>query len=107
MNSDMVKPEKSRHLHLVYHFTLPLKGSTTVPIKSVDDKRQTTATFTVSAKGVFLPIQLIYQSVTERYLPKYKFPKEFIVTYAKNHWSNLEKCVDLFEKIILTSSEKD
>ena len=24
MNSDMVKPEKFGHLHLVYHFTLPL-----------------------------------------------------------------------------------
>ena len=25
MNSNMVKPEKSGHLHLVYHFTVPLK----------------------------------------------------------------------------------
>ena len=24
MNSDMVKPEKFDHLHLVYHFTVPL-----------------------------------------------------------------------------------
>ena len=24
MNSDMVKSEKSGHLHLVYHFTVPL-----------------------------------------------------------------------------------
>ena len=24
MNSDMVKPEKFGHFHLVYHFTLPL-----------------------------------------------------------------------------------
>ena len=27
MNSNMVKPEKFGHLHLVYHFTIPLKGS--------------------------------------------------------------------------------
>ena len=26
MNSYMVKPEKYGHLHLVYHFTVPLKG---------------------------------------------------------------------------------
>ena len=26
MNSDMVKPEKFRYLHLVYHFTVPLKS---------------------------------------------------------------------------------
>ena len=25
MNSDMVKPEKFGHLHLVYHFTVPLR----------------------------------------------------------------------------------
>ena len=25
MNSDMVRPEKFGHLHLVYHFTVPLK----------------------------------------------------------------------------------
>ena len=26
MNSDMVKPEKFDHLHLVYHFTIPLQN---------------------------------------------------------------------------------
>ena len=26
MNSDMVKPEKFGHLHLVYHFIVPLTG---------------------------------------------------------------------------------
>ena len=77
-----------------------LKGSTTVLIKGVDDKRQITATFIVSATGAFLPIQLIYQGATKMCLRKYKFPKEFNVTYTKNHWSNLEKCVDLIEKII-------
>ena len=81
-------------------YTFCMKGSTTVPIKGVDDKRQITATFTVSASGVFLPIQLIYQGKTKRCLPKFKFPKEFQVTFTKNHWSNFEKCVDLFQKII-------
>ena len=49
-------------------YTFCLKGTTTVPIKGVDDKRQNTATFTVSASGVFLPIQLIYQGKTKRCL---------------------------------------
>ena len=39
-------------------FTFAQAGSTTVPIKGVDDKRQITATFAVSASGDFLPIQL-------------------------------------------------
>ena len=81
-------------------YTFCLKGTTTVPIKSVDDKRQITATFTVSASGVILPIQLIYQEKTKRCLPKFKFPKEFHVTYTKNHWSNFEKWVELFKKVI-------
>ena len=77
-----------------------MKGTTTVPIKGVDDKRQITGTFTVSANEVFLPIQLIYQGKTKRCFPKFKFPKEFHVTYTKNHWSNFEKCVELFKKVI-------
>ena len=81
-------------------YTFCLKGTTTVPIKGVDDKRQITATFTVSASGVFLPIQLIYQGKTKRCLPKFKIPKEFHVTYTKNNWSNFEKCVELFKKVI-------
>ena len=41
-------------------YTFCLKGSTTVLIKGVDDKRQITATFTVSATGSLLtnPIDL-------------------------------------------------
>ena len=45
-------------------YTFCVKGTTTVPIKGVDDKRQITTTFTVSASGVFLPIKLIYQGKT-------------------------------------------
>ena len=41
-------------------YTFDLRGSRTAPIKDVDDKRQITATFTVTASGEFLPIQLIY-----------------------------------------------
>ena len=81
-------------------YTFCLKGSTAVPIKGVDEKRQIKATFTVSATGAFLPIQLIYQDATEKCLSKYKFPKEFNVMHTKDHWSNLEKCADLFEKVI-------
>ena len=41
-------------------YTFDLKGSKTVPIKGVGNKRQITATFTVTASSSFLPIQLIY-----------------------------------------------
>ena len=42
-------------------YTLNPKGAKTVPIKGVDDKRQITATFSISMTGSFLPIQLIYE----------------------------------------------
>ena len=81
-------------------YTFDLKGSKTVPIKGVNDKRQITATFTVTASGSFLPIQLIYSDKTKRSLRKFDFPKCFDVIFTPNHWSNYEKCVTLFKKIV-------
>ena len=40
-------------------YTFTFKGSSNVPIKGVDDKRQIMATFAISAAGTFLPIQVI------------------------------------------------
>ena len=45
-------------------YTFNPKGAKTVPIKGVDDKRQITATFSISTTGSFLPIQLIYEGKT-------------------------------------------
>ena len=69
-------------------------------IKGVDDKRQITATFSISMTGSFLPIQLIYEGKTRRCLLNYDFPKGFNVTYSPNHWSNTEKSVELFQKVM-------
>ena len=81
-------------------YKFDLKGSKTVPIKSVDNKRQITATFTVTASGSFLPIQFIHRGKTKRSIPKYDFPSCFDVTFTPYHWSNNEKCVRLFEKTV-------
>ena len=51
-------------------YTFNMKWAKHVPIKGVDDKRQITATFAVSASGHFLPMQLIYAGETKRCLPK-------------------------------------
>ena len=53
-----------------------------VSIANVDDKRQITATVCVNIIGDFLPVQLIYEGVTD---PKVKFPKSFHITYSQNH----------------------
>ena len=70
-----------------------------MPIKGIDDKRQITATFTVSMTGKFLPIQLIYEGKTPRSRPRFDFPTDFNVSFSDSHWSNTEKSIELFEKL--------
>ena len=81
-------------------YTINPKGVKTVPIKGINDKRQITATVTVSMTGKFLPIQFIYERKTPRCLPRFDFPADFNVTFSDNHWSNIEKSIELFEKVI-------
>ena len=72
----------------------------TVPIKGTDDKRQITATFAISMPGEFLPTQVIYEGKTKKCLPKYTFPASFDASFSENHWSNTEKSVSFFKKIV-------
>ena len=68
-------------------YTFTPKGAKSVPIKGIDDKRQITATFTVSMTGKFLPIRLMYKGKTPRCLPRFDFSADFNVTFSDNHWS--------------------
>ena len=54
----------------------------------------------MSSTGKFLPTQLIYTGTTPRSLPKYYFPAKFSVGFTKNHWSNTDKSIELFDEII-------
>ena len=98
----MIRP----HYHTFHKYTFNIKGAKNVPVKGIDDKRQITATFAVSAVGDFLPMQLIYVGKTKRCLPKFDFPGNFNVTFTKNHWSNMEKAVKRFEKVIFPFFQK-
>ena len=71
-----------------------------MPIKGIDDKRQIIAAFTVSMSGKFLPIQLVYEGKTPRSRPRFDFPANFNVSFSDSHWSNTEKSIELFEKVI-------
>ena len=81
-------------------YTFSFKGVKNVPVKGVDDKRQISATFVVSLTGKFLPTQLIYKVKTKRFLPKFKFPSTFSLSYTENHRSNTGKSIEFFEQII-------
>ena len=52
-------------------YTFNFKGAKNVPIKGVDDKRQITATFAISAAGDFLRMQLICPGKAKICLPNF------------------------------------
>ena len=51
--------------------------------------------------GEFLPLQLIYTGKTAACLPKVKFPENWLLSYARNHWSNEEKTKEYLRTIII------
>ena len=81
-------------------YTFNIKGAKNVPVKEINDEIQNISTFAVSEVGDFLPMQLIYTENTRRYLPNFDFPRDFNVTFMKSRWSNVEKAVENFEKVI-------
>ena len=51
--------------------------------------------------GEFLHIQVIYEGKTTIYLPKlFTFPENFDITFSGNHWSNTEKAISFFKKVL-------
>ena len=48
----------------------------------------------------FLPIQVIYEGETKRYLPTHTFPASFDSTFSEKHWSSTEKSLSFFNKIV-------
>lgn len=86
---------------LISKYTMDKTNEKFVPISDSADYRQITGTFSVTASGKFLPIQLIYQGKTDRCHPKFRFPKEFQVTHTENHWSNETKAIELVNRILI------
>ena len=69
--------------------TMSARGSKSVPIEGLTDKRNITLTFSVTLAGAFLPMQIIYSGTTKASQPRnFVFPKGFYVTQNKKHWSN-------------------
>ena len=84
----------------------------TFDLKGVDDKRQITATFMVSASGPFLPIQLLNNGKTSVVYPNTIFPNYFDVAFTPNRWSNFGPnhwymCLNLFERTIFPISGEE
>ncbi len=81
--------------------TMAARGSKSVPIKGLTDKRNITLNFVISLSGEFLPIQIIYGGKTKASLPRgVVFPKEFCVTQNPKHWSNELETINLIDEIV-------
>ena len=84
------------------NYTFDRRGTREVPVVGSKDKRMITATFTVTANGTFLPMQLIYSGKTNRSQPLgFKFPDSFDVTQNEKHWSNEKTVLTWIDKILI------
>ena len=73
-----------------------------MPIGGKGKQKQIIGTFTVSADGEFLPLQLIYAGKTDRYHPNgIDFPEGFNVTHTPNQLNQSIERVNL--KIFFTA----
>ena len=87
--------------------TLQFEGAMSVPVKGKGKGKQITGTFTVSATGRFLPMQLIYAGKTNRCHPQgIKFLPGFDVTNSHNHWSNEELAIQHICEIVIPYEDK-
>lgn len=69
--------------------TMAARGSKSIPIAGLSDKRNITLTFVVSLASEFLPMQVIYAGGTKQSQPRgFVFPKGFSITQNPKHWSN-------------------
>ena len=80
--------------------TMARRGSKQVSLAGFNDKRTITATYAQTLAGDILPFQLIYKGKTKRFLPKTTFPKGFVLSANKNHWSNETETIRLLNRII-------
>ena len=87
--------------------TLEFKGAKSVPVKGKGKGKQITGTFTASATGTFIPMQLIYAGKTDRCHPQgIDFPEGFDVTHSENHWSNEQLACQHIKSIIIPFANK-
>ena len=83
------------------NWTMEEQGSRRVAIEGLNDKRQITATFTVTLSGEMLPLQLLYTENTNRCYFSYNFSSSFDIFHTPNHWTTEDTTFHFVEKAIL------
>ena len=77
------------------------KGSTSLPIRGLSDKRSIVVTFTITLNGIFLPIQLISAGKTVQSLHKFGLPKGFSLSANLKYCSNTAEFIKIIKEIIV------
>jgi len=78
------------------------KGAKRIELIGLGDKRQITAVVCVGPSlGIFLPPQLTYTGKTTAHLPSVEFPKDWLLSYTPNHWSNEDKTKEYLQSVII------
>ena len=81
--------------------TLHFKGQKSVPLIGKGRQKQITGTFACTMAGDYMPMQLIYEGLTDRCHPKdVEFPEGFNITHSHNHWSNGQRVAEHLEMLI-------
>ena len=80
---------------------LAKQNSKQLCIEGSQGKRSITATFTITMDETFLGLQLIYGGKTNQGLPRYQFPKNFLLSVNSKHYSNEKESLKLINKIVL------
>lgn len=77
-----------------------------VKVLGSDDKRQITALLASTLSGKLLPLELIYQGLTDKCHPKVNFPKSWHITHSENYWSNEKTMCDYIDNVIIPYVER-
>ena len=79
--------------------TMAARGSKTIAIKGMSEKRAITLNFVVTYSNEFLPMQVIYSGKTKASQHRdFNFPPGFFVTQNPKHWSNEEETRSFYRK---------
>ena len=78
--------------------TMTKKGSTSLPIRGLSDKRSITI---ITLNGIFLPIQLIYGGKTVQSLPKFGLPEGFSFSTNLKNCSNTAESKKIIKEIFV------
>lgn len=64
-------------------------------------EKQITGVLGCTASGNFLPLQVIYQGLTDQCHARFNFPKDWNITHSETHWSTSETMMEYVKNIII------